>query len=792
VPLGANSGPLQVFAGTSSVASAASFLVAPVITGFSPNAGASPTIVVIQGANFITNATTVLFTGANGANPAVKGTVVALTEMTAVVPLGAATGPITVITSAGTNVSTNNFISSTAPVITGFSPSAAAIGSSVTIYGGNFFAPVTADFNGRPASAISIVSTSQLNATVPAAATTGPITVTTADGSVTTTSNLVTGVGPIITGFSPTLGNSSTAVTIDGLNLASATSVTFNGKAATITEDLSSQLEVYPPSGSGIGLIKVTTAQGSVTTTASFTNNATAIITDFNPVLGPAGTMVTIDGLNFSSVTAVTFNGAGAHFSVVGAGGTQISATVPSAASSGPIKVTGGASSYTTTSNFTVTTDAPFVASFSPASGVRGQSVTVTGANFNALSTPAIQFNGVAATYQAPTSTTELIATVPADASSGPISVLNSHGSGTSAAPFYLQPWITSLSSPSAIVNATLTISGRSFLDASSVRVNGVNYNFSAGAAQITALVPTNATTGLIEIVAPGGIIISTNIFAILPKIYSFSPTLGPAGTAVTISGTSLFDVTDVQFGGVSAPAFTRATNQLQVIVPSGGQSGPITVLTPYGNDVSSNNFTVTRQSLLVLTKSANPVVTAPGASVTFTLRVTNEGPSIVTGLAVTDSIPPLLSFISAESTAGNCVYSNSQVVCDIGILTNNTSATIQVVASLLGPGAITNFATMNFAEGNLDTTNNIAFAATYSVTPAQRTLNIAPQTNPPLLLITWPQSSVDFLLQRSTNLNLPDGWLPPLKLPFLSNGLNTFTDNPAASGAAFFRLKLP
>ncbi len=103
VPLGATSGPLQVFTGTSSVTSTASFLVAPVISSFSPASGASPTIIAIQGANFITNGTTVLFSGANAS---VAGAVVALTEVNAAVPAGAANGPITVITSAGTNVST--------------------------------------------------------------------------------------------------------------------------------------------------------------------------------------------------------------------------------------------------------------------------------------------------------------------------------------------------------------------------------------------------------------------------------------------------------------------------------------------------------------------------------------------------------------------------------------------------------------------------------------------------------------------------------------------------------------
>jgi hypothetical protein len=785
VPIGAISGPLEVLTASASATSAASFLVAPVITGFSPPNGAAGTLVFIDGANFITNGTTVVFSGKNAS---VKGSVVALTEVSTAVPSGAVSGPITVITSAGTNVSANSFVISTAPVITGFSPVAAAIGSSLTIFGGNFASPFTVEINGKKATAL-LVSSSQLDATVPANATSGPITVTTDFGSATTTSNLITGAGPIITDFSPTLGDSSTPVIIDGLNLASATKVTFNGKAGTITADQNTQLEVYPPAGSGIGPISVTTAQGTATTSVNFTNSAASVVTDFNPVIGPPGTVVTIAGLNFSNVTAVTFNGASAAFVVLGAGGTQISATVPNNATTGPIKITAGTSSYTTSSNFTVTTAAPVITGFTPTNGVRGESVKLTGVNFTGLANPAVEFNGVGAAYQTPTSTTELIVTVPADVSTGPISVINSHGSATSTNLFYGQPWITSLSSTSAIVNAAFTIAGRSLLNARSVQVNGVNYNYSATTNQVTATVPTNASTGFIEIVTPGGVIISTNLFAILPKIYSFSPALGPAGTVVTISGTSLFDVTNVQFGGVKAASFTASTNEAQATVPGNGLTGPITVLTPYGKDSSSNSFTVTKPSLLLLTKTANPVFGAPGTNVTFTLTVTNEGPSMVTSLVVTDTIPSLLSYLSSDSTLGTITYANGKVICDIGILSNNASATIQIVTAPLEPAAITNTATMGFAEGNLDSTNDVAFAATYAIGDYQRVLIIT--NTGPEVIVTWQQSPVNFLLQRGTDLAFPGSWQTPAASSFVTNGLNTYIENSAGSNA-FFRLKTP
>ena len=224
---------------------------------------------------------------------------------------------------------------------------------------------------------------------------------------------------------------------------------------------------------------------------------------------------------------------------------------------------------------------------YSPTNGVRGAVITINGGNFTNLSSPAVQFNGVTATYTTPTSTTTLYATVPATASTGPISVKNGSGTGSSSTQFYLQPWITS-NSASGIVNTSLTIVGRNLTNASAVQVDGVNYTFTNSPTRIVALIPSNAMTGPITVTTPGGIFISTNSFVVLPKIYGFSPTIGPAGTIVTITGTSLFDVTNVQFNGTNATPFNVMTNQLQVAVPVGATPGPITVVIPGGSGMSA------------------------------------------------------------------------------------------------------------------------------------------------------------------------------------------------------------
>ena len=78
-------------------------------------------------------------------------------------------------------------------------------------------------------------------------------------------------------------------------------------------------------------------------------------VTTFLPAVGPPGTAVAITGTGFGGATAVAFNGAAATlFNVIGA--TQVAATVPVGATSGPVSVTTPGGTAASAVDFTVTT----------------------------------------------------------------------------------------------------------------------------------------------------------------------------------------------------------------------------------------------------------------------------------------------------------------------------------------------------------------------------------------------------------------------------------------------------
>jgi outer membrane protein assembly factor BamB len=126
------------------------------------------------------------------------------------------------------------------------------------------------------------------------------------------------GTSPVVSSVSPNSGPPAggTSVTIGGLNLASATSVTFGGASATITGDSATQITATSPPGAGTVDVRVTTGSGtSAITTAdqfTYTTVGTApVVKTLSPTSGPlaGGTVVTLTGTNLANATAVTFGG---------------------------------------------------------------------------------------------------------------------------------------------------------------------------------------------------------------------------------------------------------------------------------------------------------------------------------------------------------------------------------------------------------------------------------------------------------------------------------------------------
>ncbi|HSA62360.1 MAG TPA: hypothetical protein VLE03_08995, partial [Nitrospiraceae bacterium] len=113
-------------------------------------------------------------------------------------------------------------------------------------------------------------------------------------------------------------------------------------------------------------------------------------ITSFTPTSGSSGTVVTISGENLGGVTGVSFNGVAASFTVNS--GTQITANVPSGATSGPISASNSVGIGSSSGNFTIGSatvhDVAVTALVvpSPVEVNQAQTVSVTAANQGTVS----------------------------------------------------------------------------------------------------------------------------------------------------------------------------------------------------------------------------------------------------------------------------------------------------------------------------------------------------------------------------------------------------------------------
>jgi gliding motility-associated-like protein len=190
-------------------------------------------------------------------------------------------------------------------------------------------------------------------------------------------------------------------------------------------------------------------------------------------------------------------------------------------------------------------------------------------------------------------------------------------------------PTITSFTPASGPVGTTVIITGTNFSTTPSnntVQFNGTAATVTASTAtSITVTVPAGATTGKITVTVAGNTATSATDFTVTvpPTITSFTPTSGPVGTTVVITGTN-FSTTPanntVQFNGTTAIVTASTATSITVTVPIGATTGKITVTVAGSTATSATDFTVTTVSNQPPVIAASTVATNINGIVTINL----------------------------------------------------------------------------------------------------------------------------------------------------------------------------
>ena len=146
-------------------------------------------------------------------------------------------------------------------------------------------------------------------------------------------------------------------------------------------------------------------------------------------------------------------------------------------------------------------------------------------------------------------------------------------------------------------VGYTVQILGQGFTGTTSVSFHGTPATFTIKSdTSLTATVPAGASTGFVTVTTPSNTLKSNKIFRVKPQIFSISPTSGPVGTGVVITGESLSRTQAVAVGwDYTFASFTvDSDTQITAIIPAGAVGGPITVFTSGGWEPSPTKFDVT------------------------------------------------------------------------------------------------------------------------------------------------------------------------------------------------------
>ncbi|MCK6623352.1 MAG: InlB B-repeat-containing protein, partial [Calditrichia bacterium] len=213
------------------------------------------------------------------------------------------------------------------------------------------------------------------------------------------------------------------------------------------------------------------------------------------------------------------------------------------------------------------------------------------------------------------------------------------------------------------------------------------------------------------------------------PSISSFTPSEGPVGTEVSISGANFVDVTEVAFNGLAASNYVvESATLIRAFVPPGATTGKIRITTATGMVQSANNFLVKASLALATYGSGSVTLDPPGgiynAGTVVTLNATADPGWMFIGWAgdLSSTANPetvamngdksiIASF--AQEGVGPVVHRETQTGASSDVDTVSLSAPIAGVSGQLYLAAISN-------RGNIPVASVTGLGLSWSLVRAQ------------------------------------------------------------------------
>ncbi|MDR6944219.1 IPT/TIG domain-containing protein [Mucilaginibacter pocheonensis] len=302
-------------------------------------------------------------------------------------------------------------------------------------------------------------------------------------------------------------------------------------------------------------------------------------VTEYYPNSGGEGTLVTVAGSGFSGSVSATF--AGTTADVVSVTSTAMVLRAPKGGSSGNISLKLDNASLTVGK---YTYQDLSISKISPANGTAGAHIRVSGSGFSSTSGPAVVTINGKTTQIVSASDTLLVVEVPANVGTGQVKV-SVNGKDVTGQNFKYQI-INAIKPLTGGKGTIVRVDGDGFEN--TIAGNTIDFNGKqavvkeAAVDHIIVVAPDAVQTGPLSVTINGQKIVGP-VFTVvpLPVIQTVTPLSGPAGTIMTIVGTTFSNIVaenKVTINGVAIPVTSATATKLTLTIPGGTGNGKVVV----------------------------------------------------------------------------------------------------------------------------------------------------------------------------------------------------------------------
>lgn len=194
-------------------------------------------------------------------------------------------------------------------------------------------------------------------------------------------------------------------------------------------------------------------------------------------------------------------------------------------------------------------------------------------------------------------------------------------------------------------------------------------------------------------------------------------------------------------------------------------------------NNILTNTVSLIRRSDLKIEKTVNKSIPDVGEVVTFTLKVTNNGPHSAANIVITDVVPNGYTIKTINNSGTN---NNGTITWNITSLAKDANTSVSFTATVLASGNYLNTASVTGAGEDPDPTNNTDTEATYPPVNSTYAIND--------INVTYKGKAVggnvltnDFDLEGNTQTVTTTGSIPTTQggsVVLNANGTYTYTPN--------------